>query len=747
MAKTSSPKQHNVPTTNFVIKLDKININALQEKYQLFTIEIPDYSGKNQEYPKIHNAYREQLDLPYFFYTHAKPKASIFILVEKSKQPEKPISSMFDFLKSEKVVAQEKSITELCTQSNLHILAKLFLSDYFYNHKKNYRICQGKFYIHSRVDKKWATVLEISGLKHIEGTEEFCFDQKATFMVQIEKNKENTQYVGSNVYCELVDGEIYYRQLKTSHVNKLLSDTKSTQNIWKVVTGSPTNKPSIKWFEDYENITRCKSTLLQEFQDRLLKHFNKCFGTDVAKQQIHKMTKLEPIKQTTIKGYGKTGLNINLLGKVGLLDLRFREIEKTNQIPFQQYVDFFNKHYQYSTLKSDFGFVEIKREDLATSKMPILVLQDVEKKLFKPEERDKEGTITQKAGFLFEAGYSDDPKPVLYNEFAERIPLQTMNVNTNEVNEHLLDTYFDYEMLGDCLKHLGKSYKEIGENLDKAEEKISEAYKQEKDKFGEVSEETKNLRKQNEKLKKHFSLVTNKIDVCLNELLLKHYIINQLPIRGNPENPYLYLPCISQIPSLVNFAYMFQNTFMYVDNQYILQFLDLDNPSEKQKRNEFLQSWNINWFEFETQFAERNYTQGNEGKTLNKLKDTHLVFAEGLILAIEDTEERVLHIYDPKKKGQSQRKQEQKTALEGIFYSKEKQLYTVGYTSLNLTADDSVRIRRLHYYQKPNTFKIDDLLQTLSVQFVRNKQYTVYPYFFDLLNLYRKDVKQAEQDE
>jgi hypothetical protein len=745
MTKTSVPKQHNVPTTNFVINLDKINIDALQEKYQLFTIEVPDsyiYSQDKQKYPKLHNTYKEQLELPYFFYTHAKPKASIFILVDKSKKPEKSISLTFDFLKGEKVIAQEKNIIGLCTQSNLHILAKLFLSDYFYNHKKTYRICQGKFYIHSRVDKKWATVLEISGLKHIEGTEEFCFDQKATFMVQIEKNKENTQYVSSNVYCELVDGEIYYRQLKTSHANKLLSDTKSTQNIWKVVTGSPTNKPSIKWFEDYENITRCKSTLLQEFQNRLLKHFNKCLGeTGVAKQQNHKMIKLDAIKQTTIQGYGETGLNINLLGKVGLLDLRFKEIEKPNQIPFQQYVDFFNKHYQYSTLKSDFGFVEIKREDLATNKMPILVLQDVEKRLFEPEEKDKEGTITQKAGFLFEAGYSDDPKLMLYNEFADRIPLQTMNVNTNEVNEHLLDTYFDYEMLGDCLKHLGKSYKEIGENLEKAEEKIKEAYKQEKEKFGEVSEETKNLRKQNEKLKKHFSLVTNKINVCLNELLLKHYIVNKLPIKGNVNNPYLYLPCISQIPNLVNYAYMYRNTFMYVDNQYILQFLNLDSPSKKQKRNEFLQNWGIDWFEFEKQFAKRNYTQGNEEKTLDKLKKTHFVFAKNLVLAVEDTEERVLHIYDPKKKGQSQRKQEQKTALEGIFYSKEKQIYTVGYTSLNQTADDSVKIRRLYYYQRPDNFKINDLLQTLSVQFVRNKQYTVYPYFFDLLNLYRETMQ------
>jgi hypothetical protein len=326
----------------------------------------------------------------------------------------------------------------------------------------------------------------------------------------------------------------------------------------------------------------------------------------------------------------------------------------------------------------EISFSEIKREELANTTKPILILQDVEKQIF------------EEGGFLL--GY-DDQKREIYQEFASKIPMQTLNINLNKADDfNSADAYFEYGIF-------------------------------------------------------NFENYKHRLDVCLNELLLKKYIIHKLPIY-NETNIYASLPCLFSIkPLRKDFAYMYQNTFMYVDNQYILQFLNLDNPSEKQKRNKFLKNWNIDWFEFEKQFAERNYTQNNEEKTLTKMKNTHFVFAKELVLAIEDTEERVLFDTGATQRSESQRIIESKTALEGIYFSETENIYTVGEKSMGMSMDKSIKIRRLHYYQKPKSFKIDDLLQTLSVQFVRNKQYTVYPYFFDLLNLYRKDVQQAEQDE
>ncbi|MFN3315894.1 MAG: hypothetical protein ACK40K_03715, partial [Raineya sp.] len=446
----------------------------------------------------------------------------------------------------------------------------------------------------------------------------------------------------------------------------------------------------------------CRSELLRNFQNELVAYYNEEFGEGVAEKRSHFMTEIVPMEQFgkeskkgRVKGYGfnektgeGTGLYLKLLCEIGVLDLRQKDVPNPNQNNFQDYVDLLNK--QYKKLY-EISFSEIKKEELANTSKPILVLQDVEKQIF------------EEGGFLL--GY-DDQKREIYQKFASKIPMQTLNINLNKADDfNSADTYFEYDFF-------------------------------------------------------KFEDYKHRLDVCLNELLLKKYIIDKLPIF-NETNIYASLPCLFKLkPLRKNLAYMYQNTFMYVDNEYILQFLNLENPKEKDKRNEFLKNWNIDWFAFEKQFADRNYTRNENGqnKTYQKngetrdkheesLKRTHFVFAKDLVLAIEETEERVLFNTDATQTTESQRIIKSKTALEGIYFSETDNIYTVGEKSMGMSMDKSIKVRRLHYYQKPNDFKINDLLQTLSVQFVRNKQYTVYPYFFDLLNLYRKDVQQTEQDE
>lgn len=744
MAKSTAPKTYSVPTTNFILHLDKIDKVSLEANYQLYCVEIPDSFGFSQDgnkYAKLHNAYKEQLELPYYFYSFAKPKATIYILLEKSKDKDNPISLTFDFLDKKPISAHRSNITDLCTDDNLHILAKLFLADYFYNQNKTYRICQANFCIHSEVYKDKATILEVEISKVKKGSPDFQIKHKATYLLKADKKYVKLDYVGSDVYCELLQGTKYYRQLKTSFVKSWQADDKNTTEIWKVEnsfdrkSNSKRKNPTIKWFEDYENITRCKSFLLQEFQEKLTKYYNQILGKGSAENQNYLMTKVEPITQFAIKGYGEnTGLYLKLLGEVGIYDNRFKEIETKNQIPFQQFIDFFNAHY---AKKYEIRFSEISKEELKKTTKAVLVLQDVEKQIFEED------------GFLL--GY-DDPKKLLYQDFSKKIAFQTLTINTNKAEEHTAETYFDYDVLDECLKHLGNSFAQIKENLSNEEKTIIELYKNEKAINGDVSEESKERRKQNEKLKSHFSLITNKIDVCLNELLLKYYLVNELPIKSF-DNPNHSLPCIFKISDLVNYSYMYKGFLMYADEKHILKFIDLRNKDGKDKRNEYLKTLDIEWIEVEKIFSERNYTRDKNGqdiinrfgnKTENAMKDTHFVFLNGLALAIEDTEERVLHKYSSEKQGKSQRAGEHKTALEGIYYSEEKQVYTVGEKSMNMDMDKSVIVRKIHYYQKPENFKFDSLLQTLTAQFVRNQQFTVYPYFFDLLNIYQKDIIRTE---
>lgn len=707
----SVPKQHNVPTTNFVISLDKININTLQEKYILFRLEVPkNYHFKEvtNKYAKLHNAYKEQLSYPYHFFGPKGALPLIYILVEKTEYKGHSISLSFSFLDEKPIQATQIDISELCTKNNLHILAKLFLSNWYH---KAHRTCQGDyFYIHSKDDKQKSTALLV---KIQESKGEFEITSEAGYLKQLD-SKFNVQYLNFYNYFEQVQGTRYLRQLKQSEVEQRLKINQNLNTIFRDTTTQDAKnlkfkprRPSIKWYDSHPTNTNvfqgCRSELVRNFQNELVTYYNEVFGEGVAEKRSHFMTEIVPMGQpgdhtkkiSPAKGYGfnektyeGTGLYLKLLGQIGVLDLRQKDIPNPSQNNFQNYLDLLNKHYGKLY---EIGFSEIKLEELVSITKPILVLQDVEKQIF------------EEGGFLL--GYHDQKREI-YQEFASKIPMQTLNINLNKADDfNSADTYFEYGIF-------------------------------------------------------QFEDYKHRLDVCLNELLLKKYIINKLPIYNDINFNYS-LPCLFIFKSLrKEFAYMYQNTFMYIDNQYVLQFLNLDNPNEKEKRNEFLKSWNIDWREFEKQFAERNYTRNKNGqnRTYQKngetkdkheenLKRTHFVFAKDLVLAIEDTEERVLFNTEATKKNKSQRIVEIKTALEGIYFSEKESLYTVGEKSMGMSLDKSIKIRRLHYYQKSNNFNINALLQTLSVQFVRNKQYTVYPYFFDLLNLYRKDIQQVEYGE
>ncbi|NBA78444.1 hypothetical protein GOQ04_23005 [Emticicia sp. ODNR4P] len=705
MAKTSALKQHNVPTTNFVVNLDKIDVKSLEKRYQLYTIEVPEsfkFLQDKNKFAKLHNTYKEQLDFPYYFYSFAKPKASIFILVDKCENKENSISLNFDFLKGEIINAKERDISDICTEKDLHILVKLCLSSWYH---KAHRTCQGDyFYIHSKDDKQKLTALLV---KIQERKGEFEIVSEAKYLAQIDSNF-NTRYLHNYNYFEQVQGTRYLRQLKRSEVSERIQNKNSLNTMFKEASPQDAKnlnfkpqRPSIKWYDSNKtNVNAfqgCRSELLRSFLNNLVTYINNALGEGVAEKQSHFMTEVVPIEQMgkqskkvgSVKGYGfnektgeGTGLFLKLLGQIGVLDLRQKDVNNPNQNNFQDYVNLLNEYYGklYGV-----SFIDVHREEIELSAKPILALQDVEKKAF------------EENGLLL--GY-DDQKPILYQEFAKKIPMQTLNINLNKIDDfNSIDAYFDYDIfkLGD-FKH--------------------------------------------------------RLDVCLNELLLKKYIIDRMPIYDELKLNNS-LPCLFKIKSLrKDFAYMYQNIFMYVDESFKLKFLNLDNPTEREERNLFLQNWNIDWFTFEKNFAERNFTQNENGQnkvyTVNgnifdkhteTLKKTHLVFAKGTVLAIEETEERVLFDTDATQLSESQRIVQSKTALEGIYFSETENIYTVGEKSMGMSMDKSIKLRRLYYYLKSSDFKINDLLQTLSVQFVRNKQYTVYPYFFDLLNLYRNDIQ------
>jgi hypothetical protein len=666
-------KTYKVPTTNFLIDIDKIDVQTLEKKFDFFAIEVPEYStfGDSSQYYKLHNSYKNQLDCPYYFLSKGKPP-TIYLLKFKD------IDSTLNFTFNEHTYTAKKiNFQDFLPPNKVHILTKVLLSSWFY---EKHHTCQSDaLYVHSKGKGTVVTALSLNIKAAPFVSKMFEINQSATQLVKVNKKYLNEEYINGSKYYERLEGESYYRQVKTEYVKIWKNNKSDKKDIWKLVTSferqnMTLSKANIKWFEEYEKYNSCKSKLLTDFQGDLLEYYDEVLGENVVQQNSYNMLKIE---NKTSKGIGfddDTGLFMKLLGEVGIYDIRFDENEHHNTIPIDQYVDFFNENYGK---KYNIQFKEIKYSELSSTTNPVFVLQDYEKPAF---AKDK---------ILF--GY-DDEKLDLYEEFAHQIALQTMNVNNNKHYKCSIENYFDYKLI----------------------------------------------------TKKDFK---HKIDVCLNELLLKYYVINNLPVNSL-DRPWEGLPCVSTNQKLLNFAYMFRGVFMYFENNK-MQFIDLKTVQGKTKRNEYLQSVGIDWYLIESDFAKRNRTRdedGNDiitrrkGEDINQhtynLKKTHFVFSTKTCLAIEDTKEYILHQYNPDKKGKSQRAKENITALVDVHYCPENDIYSVGTKGMGMQLDDGVTIRKLHYYQKKSDFDIEMFLKTMAVQFVRNKQFTVYPYFFDLINLY-----------
>ena len=61
-----------VPTTNFSLHLDKVDKASLEKKYQLYCIEVPNkfsFLRDADKFAKLHITYKEQLELPYYFFS------------------------------------------------------------------------------------------------------------------------------------------------------------------------------------------------------------------------------------------------------------------------------------------------------------------------------------------------------------------------------------------------------------------------------------------------------------------------------------------------------------------------------------------------------------------------------------------------------------------------------------------------------------------------------------------------------
>jgi len=691
-------------TTNIIVDKVEIDYNQLDAKYKLVRFQIPEqfrFKAKNDKNAHfyLHSEYKEFFENPYYFYSHDKynqKEYSEFALYALFSKEEEIKPLQFTFLDNE---AKYQIIDLKDSKLKLHVLLKVLLANYFYNQsEKARRICQSKFYIIGRETTKYMTTcvnIENRHYKTTDEIEEFNIIPSAVDFVKKDQKDIKEHYPKYYEYFEktVKEGLEYMRQLKPSEVKAF------DGQIFQLRNTSVKNRANLEWHTDNESKQKnTRGYVTYKFQKKYVEYLQDLLGEKSVKRKVLTTAKeFKPkIKKAQVKGIGETGLPIKMLEKVYVYDNRLQNPDKKetfSKIRKKSYIELLS---QYSKEQDyNINFVSVNYNDISNPnfRKPVLIIQDVVGSEFN-FENDQEAKNKSIGGFLGEQGF-EDPYKILYQKF-NHFPKQSLNVNTvtpfnrngkARFNENNYSEYFNYPL------------------FDYNEDKLFEY----------------------------------KLAICLNELLFKHFIINNIPVFDF-NNSTNRLPWLSSDKGM-KYLFMHDQTLMYIDNKK-MQFADLAKKEGKLKRKELLEQNNIDWYKLKDEFEAKYYLNGKEeSKKETKWKNARFIFSENLALEIEEPIEKILFNFD---KGDKIRKREGTAdGIVGVWYEPMEKIYTVGSSTSPKFGQMSRanRIRKFYTYQDDNEFTMNDFFETLTVGFVRNKQYTVYPFPFDLIKLYNEIKK------
>lgn len=666
-------------TTNIVIEqANDLNYHKLAEKYLLIKYPVPSSFTslrRNSQYAfaRFHNAYKSQLDYPYYFWSW---QLGLYVLFPINEKPQR---LSLDFLNTS-VEPEHMSFEQI----PLHVLLKLLVADYFYNKiEQRDRICQSKFFVFGKGRGKILTTVQLE-LRHdytnssSDGSKEFFLIPQARTLIKQDKKHTNADYVDYAIYYEQVikDELIYYRQVKSDKVREWKNTNTGYDLFAEPDKAARQNmnlgKAQLPWHKE-KGYEETRGFIAYKFQENFCKYLAQEYGIQTRpKQQEFKI--IQPLAFSKIDGFSKTGLPVQELKVVYILDNRLidKETGQTfNRQPLSKLIALLNNEYSNS-LKVK--FVELP-EDQITDDEDVLVIQDYQKHDFKVNDED------EPVGFLAQNGYRDDPKVKLYVAHKNTVK-QSISFNLNGRPSKNADwkTYFDYKL--------------------------------------ELSETIK-----------------NKLLVCFNELYLK-----RLTMKDIQPSPGFSLYFINKV-KIDQYMFLYNQTLLYIRDK---RFYFIDVAKDKNLLHNKLTQYDVQYRELVQTFKKKyQYDEKTDEELEEKLSTTHFILGQGTIVEIEDTEERLLVNYKQIEKQQfSNRSKKVVAGAQGVSLSKDGGSYAVGSVEAAKPAlPRASKMRRLDFYKGDSKNHKSNIAKMLTVQFVRNKQYTVYPYPFDLIRLFNESIK------
>ena len=754
------PKKATARTTTIRIE-PPIDFQQLEERYQLVRYVLPEpmlYSKDKFKFGRLHNLLKEQIDAPYRSFTHdyldGARRWAVYVLYPRKKdQTEEHPVIQFE---GSKLSSRELKFHE----PKLHILIKLLQVNYFRssdNTNQNRFVGQDKCYIYARrrseETSKYHVCLEIEMKGDTQDENTFYVSGQArTFAKQ---EKLDLSYADLHTYytlSEIRDGLIIFRQVKRSEVS-------STSNLYERSTfsGSRTTLD----FHDQDDVEQSRGYLVDTFIKGFVHHLSQ-FGFRVE----HIQREFQRHDESEVEEFE---LPVKLLNTVYVYDARLR-----HHHDLITYLAEFQK--QFSELT--FQVVDGVTADCA---LPVLVFEDCEAKAF------KEGMPLQG---------QNDPHEQMYRELPS-VAKQFINVNGNEPekgspgadyleyelelpNEHQRSMTLNQLFLKDLILrgrdvttrlplapiNLVFVHRENqGRGQKKQEYEVAtyfegntvrflnlsdlgdrNAFYDLMDKLGVDWENCYDqLRARYKKSNDGEDL--NTYDVIVgpglfvdiedaHEALLYEYeeILRRIDAY-NQSFPLDELKLAAHYDTLIEDRTLSED--MLLMRGYIQKPKPLSMPKNKKHR----------------EAVELYYALQEYDAFLDELKSRYETITFGTLTNEESLMERIRSIfqfetrrglrdlYKLTGKFAGVREENVIPIYKGIWYMPDDLRYVVGDTyGMNSVQARAHRVRRFAVYQGAEKFDIRSMLNAMSVKFVRLKQYTVYPYYFHLIDLYIDNV-------
>lgn len=754
------PKKATARTTTIHIE-PPADFKRLEEQYQLVRYVLPEpllYSKDKFKFGRLHNLLKEQIDVPYRSFTHdyldGARRWAVYVLYPRQRDN----ADGFPVIQFEgsNLPSRELKFHE----PKLHVLIKLLQVNYFRssdNANRDRFVGQDKCYIYARrrseETSKYHICLEIEMKGDLQDENTFyVYGQARTFAKQ---EKVDLGYADLHTYytlSEIRDGLLMFRQVKRSEVG-------STSNLYerRTFTGSRTTLD----FHDQDDVEQSRGYLVDTFIKGFVQHLSQ-FGFQVE----HIQREFQRHNESEV---GDFELPITLLNTVYVFDARFR-----HHHDLTIYLAEFQKHF------ADLTF-QVVDEITPDCTIPVLIFEDCEAKAFQ-EDMPLYG--------------QNDPHQQLYQELPLVIK-QFINVNGNEPEKGgSREDYLDYEMelpgehrilmtLNQLfLKDLILRGRDVTTRLPLAPTNLVFVHRENRGR-GQKKQEYEvaayfegnvmrflNLSDRTERTK-FYDLVDGlgvDWDDCYDQLRARYKKnndgedLNTYDVIVGPDlfvdiedaheallyeyeeilrrvEEYNQSFPLDELKLAAQYDILVEDETLSEDHLFMWGYIQKPKPLSKPKNRKHLAA-------VELYFALQEYDT-----FLEELKSRYEPITFRGLTGDAALMDRIRSIFNFKTgrglqdlykrigKFAGVREEDVIPIYRGIWYIPDDMRYVVGDTyGMNSVQARAHRVRRFAVYQGAEKFDIRSMLDAMSVKFVRLKQYTVYPYYFHLIDLYIENV-------